>query len=64
MSEDKSDFITVYNPIAGWKAVHYTWNDEGFWEPYQTGYLAFVNKEDAIKNAKAWAEAEGVRYVD
>ncbi len=35
----KANFITVYKPIAGWKAIEYWWNPEGFWEPWQTSDL-------------------------
>lgn len=59
-----SGFITVYKPIAGWKAVQYWWNSEagGFWEPWQTGSFAFATKEEAEKDAKFWAEADDLPY--
>lgn len=58
-------FITVYKPIAGWKAVQYWWNPEmgGFWEPWQTGAFAWNTKEEAELDAKLWAEAEDVPYI-
>lgn len=57
-------FITVYKPIAGWKAVKYWWNPEmgGFWEPWQTGDFAYATKEEAEEDAKIWAEAEDTPY--
>lgn len=57
-------FITVYKPIAGWKAVQYWWNPHhgGFWEPWQTGDWAFDTKEKAILDAKFWAEFEDIPY--
>jgi hypothetical protein len=59
-------FITVYEPIAGWKAIHYWWNsaDGGFWEPWQTGMFAFATKQEAIVDAKLWAEAEELPYYE
>ena len=58
-------FITVYKPIAGWKAVQYWWNPEmgGFWEPWQTGPCAWDTKKEAELDAKMWAEAEEIPYL-
>lgn len=61
-------FITVYKPIAGWKAIQYWWNpdEEGmepFWEPWQTGICAWATKEEAELDAKLWAEAEEIPYL-
>ncbi len=61
-SKDKENFITVYKPIAGWKAIEYWRNPEGFWEPWQTGALAFATREEAEADAKDWAEAEGLEF--
>lgn len=63
--KDHPSFITVYKPIAGWKAVQYWWNDKdkelgGFWEPWQTGSFAYDTKEKAIIDATMWAEAEDI----
>ena len=57
-------FITIYKPIAGWKAVEYWWNPdmEGFWEPGQTGFSAWPSRELAELDAKGWAEAEDLPY--
>jgi len=60
-------FITVYKPIAGWKAIQYWWNDkdspgDGFWEPWQTGDFAYHTKEEAIEDAKLWAESEAIPF--
>jgi len=61
---EHSSFITVYKPIAGWKAVQYWWNPDmgGFWEPWQTAGYAFNTKENAIEDALAWAEAEDIPF--
>jgi hypothetical protein len=61
-------FITVYESVSGWKAVHYWFNDkeedlpEGFWEPCNTGFGSYATKEEASVEAKEWAEAEGIEY--
>lgn len=68
-AEKKTGYISVYKPIAGWKAIQYWWNDkdtpgDGFWEPYQTGHLAYDTKTMATLDAKMWAEAEGIPFYD
>jgi hypothetical protein len=62
-AEHKS-FITVYNPIVGWKAVQYWWNPDlgGFWEPWQTGFCAFNTEQSAIDDALFWAEMEDLPF--
>jgi len=55
-------FITVYKPIAGWKAQLLVVNDDGFFEPWNTSYFAYPTKEEAIAYGKEWAEAEGIEF--
>ena len=60
-------FVTVYKPIAGWKAVLMTWNDTdeelgGFWEPWNTGMFAYATEAEAIEDAKQWAKAEEIEF--
>lgn len=65
-TEDRSMFVTVYLPIAGWKAVLYGYTvEDGYegWEPYETSYFAYSSKADAERSAKAWAKDLDVRYV-
>jgi len=71
MSTDKThdDFISVYMPIAGWKAIWYSYNTtdipgEGFWEPWETGNFAYLEKENAVTDAKKWAEDLGLEFRD
>ena len=60
---DNKAFITVYKPIAGWKAVCVVWDDEDQeYFPEQTSYFAHKNKDDAIEEAKNWAEAEEIEF--
>lgn len=64
-----SRFITVYRPIAGWKAVMYWWNDESpdtgpFWEPWDTSPSAFDTREEAYEDAKAWADEESCPLLE
>ena len=66
MSVLPDQFISVYMPIAGWKAIMYAVDDEcgGHHTPWATGEWAYGTKEEAILNAKAWAEAEDLEFFD
>ena len=55
-------YITVYYPIAGWKAIMYWWNPEGFWEPWETSPFAFASEESAEEFGRAWAEEENIQF--
>lgn len=60
----KAPFITTYESLAGWKAVHVWWNPDlgGFWEPYETAPWGHETEEAAIRDAKDWAKSEGLEY--
>lgn len=62
--KEHPSFITVYHPIAGWKAVQYWWNPDmdGFWEPWQTAPYAFRSEEQAVEDALIWAECEELPF--
>lgn len=56
-------YITVYKPIAGWKAMCVVWDDEiQEYIPEQTAYFAHNDKKNAIEEGKAWAEAEELEF--
>jgi hypothetical protein len=58
-------FVSVYMPIAGWKAIVYSWDTEfGFWEPWETGSFAYITKAEAIVDAKQWAKDTGLEFHD
>ena len=66
--DDHSPYITVYKPIAGRKAIMYHFNTAdaeggylGFWEPWATGFQGHATREEAVLEAKSWAEAEDIR---
>lgn len=69
MEPNRTEFVTTYKPIAGWKAVLFWWNTEefdrefGFWEPWDTSPFAFATEAEAIEYARWWAETEEIRYV-
>lgn len=57
-------FIAIYLPMAGWKAVMYSWDDEmQMHEPWSTSDFAWATPQEAERYAKEWAEAEEVEYV-
>lgn len=69
MTESHDSYITVTSGMAGWFAVLMWWNPEehfsngdGFWEPWETGFGRYGTKEEAIAEAKAWAESEEMEY--
>jgi hypothetical protein len=57
-------YVTVTYGMRGWFAVLLTWNDEhgGFYEPFNTGPGSYKTSEDAQKEARLWAEAEGLEF--
>lgn len=59
-------FITVSSGMGGFFAVQMWFNDQDpdymFWEPYQTGHGRYPNVDAAIREAKQWAEAEGLVF--
>jgi hypothetical protein len=60
----KEAFVTTYKPIAGWKSVLLSWEDEmDCHTPWQTSYFAYGTEAEAIEDAKAWAWAEEIAYV-
>ena len=64
MPENKK-VISVTSGMRGFFAVMLWWNPEygGFWEPWQSGIGSYATEEEAIVDAKEWAEAEGLEYL-
>lgn len=64
MSEEHPPSITVTHGMSGYFAVMMTWNEEhgGFYEPRQTGFGRFSDKEAAVEEAMAWAISEEMEY--
>jgi hypothetical protein len=62
---NKEAYVTTYKSIAGQKAVLMVWDgDVQTHLPWNTGIAAYPTKAEAVKEAKAWAEAEGLNYVE
>lgn len=64
VEQSKESYIDVYEPIAGWKAKEMFWDEEGFFDCWNTGLVAYATKEEAIKDAKSWAESNDLAYVE
>lgn len=61
---DTSDVIIVTESIGGWMAVQLMFTEEdwgSYWEPWATGFGRYATKEEAIVEARQWAEAEEIR---
>ncbi len=59
-------FISVYMPVAGWKAIMLAVDDKcgGDHTPHGTGYFAYRTKAAAIREAKNWAKDEEIPFID
>lgn len=56
-------FVTVTHGISGWFAVIMAKSPEGFYEAWQTGIGRYPDREKAVDEAKAWAQAENLEFV-
>ena len=62
---NKEAYVTTYEPVSGYKAVIMVWDvDVQTHLPWNTGVAAYATNAEAVKEAKAWAEAEGLNYVE
>lgn len=59
-SPGASYYITVTHGLRGYFAVMVVRDPDGFEEPMQTSPVTGRTREDAVKDAIAWAEAEGM----
>lgn len=55
------EYVTTTHSIGGWMAVLVVVGDDGP-EPWSTGVGRYVTREDAEREAKAWARDEGIEY--
>ena len=66
--EANPPYIDVYEPIAGWKPRLIAWDPDmygpgkGGYDVWQIGMIGHANKENAIKEGKSWARAEGIEF--
>lgn len=59
-------FVCVYMPVAGWKAQLLVVDEDcgGTHTPHGTGHFAHTEKAAAIREAKHWAKAEELPFID
>lgn len=62
-------FITTTKGSSGYFTVLMWLNEDEpdigpFWEPYSTGYGRYATREEAVVEAKEWAEECGYEYRD
>lgn len=63
---DTRPFVTITEGMRGFFAVLMCWNQEhgGFWEPWNSSDASFETYDEAIPDAKCWAEAENIEFKD
>jgi len=68
MPEVHAPYTTIYQPVGGWNAVMMVWDEEcECYLPAQTGTnntLGQGDREGAVAEAKSWADAEDVLYLE
>lgn len=57
------DFITVSHGLRGYFPVRMTWNEDGFYEPYDSYPYSSGHPDKSAAVAVRWAESEGLKYV-
>lgn len=70
MAASQRPYVTVTSGMRGHYAVLMWFNDEddhgnkieGFWEPLQTGDGSYRTTEGAEREARDWAQAEGLEF--
>ena len=57
-------YVTITKGGAGYFATLIWWNPDmgGFYEPYDTGVGRYRTQAEAVPEAVAWAEAEGIPF--
>jgi hypothetical protein len=59
--EDHTPFVTVTSGMRGYFAILMFWDEDGFWDVWQSGIGSYRTAEEARKDAREWAHAEGIR---
>lgn len=60
MAPNKPVWIEVSQGMSGHFAVMMHTHEEGFAEPWDTGIGRYATREEAVEEARGWAEGEGV----
>lgn len=65
MAEDLSPYVTTTYGGSGHFAILMKWYPEGnMWDIWNTGLGRYKSPQEAIQEAKDWAEADGIRYKE
>lgn len=62
--EDHRPFTTVSFGMRGYFAVLMCWDEDGFWDVWQSGIGSFKSHEGAAREARDWAAAEELEFKD
>jgi len=58
------EYITAYNPVCGFKAVHYKYDiNMEIWEAFETSKCVFRTMEEAETYALGWATKTNINYI-
>jgi hypothetical protein len=62
---NKEHFIGIYKPIAGWKCIMLSFDEEiGGYAPLETGMTGWHQRELAVTEGKLWADSVGIEFFD
>lgn len=73
--EHGKHFMTVSSGIRGWFAVEFWWNDRpdefgpstdnpGFYEPWDSDFMSYATKQEAIVRARELAAMQDIPFVE
>ena len=57
-------YITVTHGMRGWFSVLVETDKYGYEEPVMSSPLTSATREDAIKDAKSWAQCENLKFKE
>lgn len=61
-AEDHASYITTTFGMRGCFAVLMFWDEDGFWDVWQTGIGSYKNADDAAVEGRQWAHEEGLEF--
>jgi hypothetical protein len=65
MSNQHASYISVTRLNTGWWACLIIWDEDmKGWDLGMTGLQPYATKAKAVIEARGWAEAEGIKYVE
>lgn len=61
---NKPPYVTVDHGLRGWFAVLVVWNEEGFYEPWNSGVGSYPTSNDPelLAEGQWWADDEGIKF--